>query len=98
MDNAGGCKRHTLGNSCGETPNEVFRVQEGCCEEVQSMLDPFRLTVRLAVVFFTILGYFLAGACESLWYALHRRPDRIGGALGDTLRGMVHALATVFRE
>ena len=62
------------------------------------MLDPFRLTVRLAVAFFTIFAYLLAAAVESCWYLLHQRPDRIGGALGDSLRASVSALAAVFRD
>jgi hypothetical protein len=62
------------------------------------MLDPFKLMTRLFVAFFTIFGYLVAGFCESVWYLTHARPDRVGAAMGDTMRGIVNALAAILRE
>lgn len=62
------------------------------------MLDPFSLLGRLLIATFVIAGYVIAGAAESLWYAVFHRVDRIGDAVGDTLRGIVTAIADVFRR
>ena len=62
------------------------------------MLDPFTLTGRMIVAMFAIIGYVFAGICESLWYLAYNRRDRIGYALGGTLRAIVDAIACVFRR
>lgn len=61
------------------------------------MLSPFRLMARLTIAFFVITGYLVVGLCESIWYSYHGRRDRIGAAMGATGRGIVDALADIFR-
>ena len=62
------------------------------------MLDPFRLTGRLIVAMFVVFGYLMVGMCQGIWYAFHRRGDKIGDAIGATGRGIVDALGNVFRS
>jgi hypothetical protein len=61
------------------------------------MLDPFKMTCRLLVAMFIICGLLVAGLVESAWYVAHNARYRIGSAIGETLRGIVHAIAAVFR-
>lgn len=58
----------------------------------ESMLDPFKFTMRLSVLCFVIFGHLVAGLWEAAWYVMHGRRDRVGAAIGDTMRGIVNAL------
>jgi hypothetical protein len=62
------------------------------------MLDPFRLASRLLIATFVIAGYLIACIIESTWYLVHNTRYRIGSAIGETLRGIVSAIADVFRR
>jgi hypothetical protein len=59
------------------------------------MLDPFKLFGRLLLAMFKIFGYTLVFLGQVAWFLIHRRPDRIGEAMGWYGKGIVDCLSTI---
>lgn len=60
--------------------------------------NPFKLFGRLLVASFKIIGYCISSGGQALWYVFHRRPDRIGDAIGELGRSITDAIGDVFRD
>lgn len=63
-----------------------------------AMLNPFKLFGRLFLAFFKITGYTIAYGSQILWCLIHRKPDRIGDALGEYGHAVTDAIAGIFKD
>ena len=61
------------------------------------MLDPFKLFGRLLLAMLKISGYTLVFIAQVVWFLIHRRPDRIGEAMGWYGKGIVDCLSVVLQ-
>ena len=61
------------------------------------MHGPLKLFGNLLLATFRISGYFVVCIAQTIWYAVSRKPDKIGDALGYFGRGTVDAISDIFR-
>ncbi len=61
------------------------------------MPGPFELFGGLLLAVFKITAYFFVCFIQAIWYAICRKPDKIGDAFGYFGRGAVDALGDVFK-
>jgi len=62
------------------------------------MPGPFELLVGLLLAAFKITGYFFVCLIQAAWYAICRKPDKIGDAFGYFGRSAVDTIGDVFRS
>jgi hypothetical protein len=62
------------------------------------MPGPFELLGGLFLAVFKITGYFFVCLVQAVWYAVCRKPDKIGDAFGYFGRGAVDAISDIFKS
>lgn len=62
------------------------------------MLGLFELLGGLFLACFKITGYFFVCLMQAIWYAICRKPDKIGDAFGYFGRGAVDAIGEAFKS
>jgi len=62
------------------------------------MSSPFRLFKKLLIALFKITGYFFVFVMQVMWHLIHLQFDKIGEAIGEFGRGVVDAIADIFKE
>jgi hypothetical protein len=62
------------------------------------MPGPFELLVGLLIAAFKITGYFFVCLIQAVWYAICRKPDKIGDAFGYFGRGAIDTIAAAFKD
>lgn len=60
--------------------------------------DPFKLSGRLLIASFKIIGYTITIIVQVVWYLFHRQTHDIGLAFGDYGRSVTNAIGDMFSE
>lgn len=61
-------------------------------------MDPFKLIGKLLVATFVISSLLFVFIVQVVWYLVNRRPEKVGEAFGYLGRGVIDAIADIFRR
>lgn len=62
------------------------------------MPGPFDIFAGILIASFKITAYFFVCVIQAVWYALCRKPDKIGDAFGYFGLGSVDTISDIFRN